>query len=348
METILTIHYEKVGTVVLLKIVEYIHMGNAPGSFRLLGNGTSSYHFQLGQLASISMKKGEEKWEDNGKRSQKWEVSYNVEGLTCTLSITKSTGINSDEELRIDIEDNRRREKINRHAIKQYSSGFTQIVGRAEAGLLVGNMICFHANSTKDVRGWEEAASSTYVPYTRNTTNSSGGVSSTTICPYGSSGTRKGLYVTEWKKKKENEKPYMVTIAHYYANNGENLFTRGIDVGLSMMVKIRVSNGALFGIDELDFTVDGPVQHPSSALLYMIEEVTRTKMWTPRACPHCANIQRQRRWQSESDDSDNLPVAPGHGHGNSQNARNHGVFNGDGNGSNYERNIMLFINKFCT
>ncbi|KAG5069475.1 hypothetical protein JHK85_001852 [Glycine max] len=343
-------------------------MGNAPGSFRLLGNGTSSYHFQLGQLASISMKKGEEKWEDNGKRSQKWEVSYNVEGLTCTLSITKSTGINSDEELRIDIEDNTCREKINRHAIKQYSSGFTQIVGRAEAGLLVGNMICFHANSTKDVRGWEEAASSTYVPYTRasstyvpytrasstyvpytrNTTNSSGGVTSTTICPYRSSGTRKGLYVTEWKKKKENEKPYMVTIAHYYANNGENLFTRGIDVGLSMMVKIRVSNGALFGIDEFDFTVDGPVQHPSSALLYMIEEVTRTGMWTPRACPHCANIQRQRRWQSESDDSDNLPVAPGHGHGNSQNARNHGVFNGDGNGSNYERNIMLFINKFCT
>ncbi|TKY44610.1 hypothetical protein E2542_SST30887 [Spatholobus suberectus] len=159
------------------------------------------------------------------------------------------------------------------------------------------------------------------------------------------SGTRKGLFYSEWKKK-TNEKPCTVTLAHYYANSnsgGKILPPSRIDIGLSIMAKIRVSHNS-----HLDFTVD---EHPSSALFYMFEEVNRTWDWKPTACPHCAEIQiqRQRRWtpwQSESEDSDSHPAAPVYGR--RQKARNNGLFVGDANGSIFERNMMVFLKKFIS
>lgn len=94
----------------------------------------------------------------------------------------------------------------------------------------------------------------------------------------------------------------------------------------------------------LDFTVDGPVQHPSSALFYMFEEISRTGMWKPTMCPHCTNIQRQHRWQSESEDSDKLPTTLTLG--SQQKVRNNGVFVGGANGGIFDRNIMFFVRKF--
>ncbi|KAL9324611.1 hypothetical protein ACSQ67_009468 [Phaseolus vulgaris] len=149
-------------------------------------------------------------------------------------------------------------------------------------------------------------------------------------------GTRMGLLVTEKKKKKSDEKQvYMATVAHYYVNSGSGRNDGG-DIGFSVVVKIGVHNG------ELDFSVDGPVEHPSSALLYMIQEVIRTGTWKLSSCPHCKNIQSQRRWLSESEDSDTtLPPPPRYG--GSQNAANIGRFNGDGIGSIIQATKVNFI-----
>ncbi|WVZ15914.1 hypothetical protein V8G54_013480 [Vigna mungo] len=136
-------------------------------------------------------------------------------------------------------------------------------------------------------------------------------------------GTRKDLVVIENKKKRKEEQPYMVTVAHYYVNRDSG--GSGVDIGFSAVVKIGVVNG------KLDYSVDGPVQHPSSAIVYMIEEVSRTGKWKSSACPHCRNIQsQQRRWVSESEDSDNNLPTPPPSHGGQQSVSNMGRYNGDG------------------
>lgn len=323
-------------------------MGNSLGGFRFLRNaGDSSYHFQLGKSVTIDMKDGEYKREVDGKLTQTWEVSYNVEGLTCTFSMVKTLGNNSNDKLEINIRDTMHREKINDAVIRTDFEGFREWVKRSETGLLDVSYVCSRGYSEK-ARDSDIACSSKYIPCTRNTNNSTGVTTSTTICPYGS-GTRQGLLVREWKKKKGDEKPYMGTIAHYYANSNspESNPRSRLDIGLSIVVKIRVSDDG-----NLNFTIDGPVQHPSSALFYMFEEVERTGVWEAMACPHCANIQRQRRWsrwmswQSESEDSDSLPpVRAGYYGRRQQHARNNGVFVGDANGSIFENNIMFFSRR---
>ncbi|KAJ1384132.1 hypothetical protein SESBI_42787 [Sesbania bispinosa] len=92
------------------------------------------------------------------------------------------------------------------------------------------------------------------------------------------------------------------------------------------------------------------LQHPSSALLYMFEQVSRTQTWNPTACPHCADIRKQRSMflhfetdQTESsEDSDNFP--PARRHGATQNAgsvlANDGVIKGNNNGN---FNVRRFI-----
>ena len=107
------------------------------------------------------------------------------------------------------------------------------------------------------------------------------------------------------------------------------------------MVKIGVHNGVL------GFSVDGPVEHPTYTLLYMIEEVSRTGMWKLSACPHCKNIQwwqQQRRWLSESEDSDATPPTPS-SHGTQRNVTNKGEFNGDANGGIIQAKYVNF-NKY--
>ncbi|XP_014500540.1 uncharacterized protein LOC106761464 [Vigna radiata var. radiata] len=138
------------------------------------------------------------------------------------------------------------------------------------------------------------------------------------------SGTKKGLLVMESKKKSNEKQPYRVTVAHYYVNSGGS----DVDVGFSVVVRIRVVNG------KLDFIVDGPVEHPTSALHYMIEQVCRTEKWKPSACPHCKDLQsQQRRWVSDSEDSDSNLLTPPPSHGGQQSVSNMGRYNGDGIGN---------------
>ncbi|KAK7364015.1 hypothetical protein VNO80_12336 [Phaseolus coccineus] len=151
------------------------------------------------------------------------------------------------------------------------------------------------------------------------------------------------------KNKNEQELPHEVTLAHYFASSGRiNDYSRNkTDVGLSVVVKIRATNG------NLDVTVEGPEQHPALGLRYLFEEAMRSKIWKPTLCPHCANIQKPRSmmtWQSDSDDSESVPVARRHG-GSQNNLRkvnNGGRFNGNGNGNYTEIKNMIFGGKWST
>ncbi|QCD92063.1 hypothetical protein DEO72_LG5g121 [Vigna unguiculata] len=155
----------------------------------------------------------------------------------------------------------------------------------------------------------------------------------------GTNGTRMGFLSQEMKRSNEKRRN-MVTVAHYYVNNGGGGggnfgASGGVDIGFSVVVKIGMLHG------HLDFSVDGPVEHPSSALLYMIEEVIQARTWKRPACPHCKTIQSQRRWLSESEDSDTTFPAPP-SHGTQQTTSNNGRFNGDGIGSMIRANKVSF------
>ncbi|KAL9324615.1 hypothetical protein ACSQ67_009472 [Phaseolus vulgaris] len=135
-----------------------------------------------------------------------------------------------------------------------------------------------------------------------------GSVVHTTVHLYGN-GSRWGLVVVESKKKRSEEEAEVATVAHYFVKSSETSFDRssGTDIGLSVVAKIGVSNG------KFDITVEGPEQHPVSALLYMFAEVNRTGIWKPTMCPHCHHKRRGKMfWQSDSEDSDcvSIPLVP--------------------------------------
>ncbi|XP_014507639.1 uncharacterized protein LOC106767294 [Vigna radiata var. radiata] len=231
-----------------------------------------------------------------------WKLVYFVDGMTSTLDIF--TDKNSGDEI------------------------LNIVVHDCRSGKIDSPMVHINLEVQKGKKGllypsYEEFSTTVYYDESL-----SGGVK-TQIYEY-EGGTRKGLLVTESNEKQ----PYMVTVAHYYVNSGSG--GSGTDIGFSVVVKVGVVNGGL------DYNVDGPVEHPTSALVYMIEEVVRTVKWKPSACPHCKNIlSQQRRWVSDSEDSDtNLPTPPSYG--GQQNASNIGRFNGDGIGSMIRANNVNF------
>lgn len=133
--------------------------------------------------------------------------------------------------------------------------------------------------------------------------NMLGVVTKTSVITYGSHW--KGSHVIlEEKKKSKDGNPFMVTMAHYYVVSNGSFGGSKIDIGLSTIVKVQVSNDG-----GLDIKVEGPMQHPVTSLLYMFDEVGKTGIWKPTICPHCAKLHKmQRNWsQSESEESDNFP-----------------------------------------
>jgi len=169
-----------------------------------------------------------------------------------------------------------------------------------------------------------------------------GGVMDTTVHLYGSE-SRWSLLVVESKKKRREEEAEVVTLAHYFVNSSGTSFyeSSGTDIGLSVVAKFRVSNG------KFQITVEGPEQHPVSALLYMFDQVHRTETWKPTMCPHCDHKRRGKLfWQSNSEDSEDsesvsmpLPRATPR---NSRGVSNGGRFQGNGNGNIFENNVMVF------
>ncbi|KAL9324612.1 hypothetical protein ACSQ67_009469 [Phaseolus vulgaris] len=280
-------------------------MGNSPSGCgpRLLGNGKyCSYHVKLDNAATITVTKHQEITNDQEKR-QEWELKYDVDGMTSRLwmSIERTSDDEYLSMILVDSDDKIKKDTVNI---------LIQVKKEKEEYVRATSIYLTEHKPIKSGRSLRAGVETQYKAY--------------------GSGTRMGLLVTETKKKNKNneEQAYMVTVAHYYVNSGRNC---GGDIGFSVVVKIGVHNG------QLDFSVDGPVEHPSSALVYMIQEVIRTGTWKLSSCPHCKNIQSQRRWLSESEDSDTtLPPPPRYG--GSQNAANMGRFNGDGNGSFIQAN----------
>ncbi|XP_061357760.1 uncharacterized protein LOC133302052 [Gastrolobium bilobum] len=254
-------------------------MGNNHGGFRLLGNGKSSYHLQLGRDVTIDLKKAETWEEGDGKKSKTWKASVRrVEGGGGLRINTRS--------------------EMEREGKKIYVKELLP-------------------NITKTVNAW-------------------GVITEQSAIGYGSE-SRRGLVVREWKKKGRDEKPFMITVAHYFTYI--NISTR-TDIGLSVVVKIGVSsdNGGL------DFDVEGPTQHPSSALFYMFDEVKRTKNWKPTSCPHCANTQTQcsGMLSERTEDSNNDPPVARTHHARAFLA-NEGTVIGDNNG-NVNVNKLIICN----
>ncbi|RZC02011.1 hypothetical protein D0Y65_017255 [Glycine soja] len=102
----------------------------------------------------------------------------------------------------------------------------------------------------------------------------------------GNANQRNDLIVLECKKNStdHDEETNVVTVAHYFADSRGRAFNIDdeLGIGLSVVAKVRVSNG------QLDITVEGPEQHPASALFCMFDQVNRTGIWKPTMCPHCA------------------------------------------------------------
>ncbi|XP_014506855.1 uncharacterized protein LOC106766652 [Vigna radiata var. radiata] len=282
-------------------------MKNIPSGPRLLGNGNYSYDIKLSK-ATISVTR------DKGNRNPYWKLVYDVDGMTSKLSIIKFTDEKSGDYINVDVG-----ELFSLHP-HQWSE-LTVQVKKDKKTCLLYPILEMYNNLTNAEYG----------------ESLSDGVK-TQRWVY-ACGTRKGLVVIVNKKKSKEEQPYMVTVAHYYVNSDSG--GSGVDIGFSGVVKIGVVNG------KLDYSVDGPVEHPSSALLYMMEEVCRIGKWKPSTCPHCKNIQsQQRRLVSDSEDSDtNLPTAPP-SHGGQQNASNIGRFNGDGIGSMIRAKNVNFIKRW--
>jgi len=287
-----------------------IEMGNSPSGTRLLGNGKYSYNIKMGEAATISVLKDEKR--------PRWKLVYDVDGMTSSvLWVFKTTDKNlGNDVIFVEVadcdadEETEGDSKLVRPEPRQ-NFGVKMEKGKNETGLFSVFVL-----SDNDPLAAGEV---------RKQGVSRRGEVETQFWAYGC-GTRKGLFVVVKKKKKSNEKlAYMVTVAHYYVNSESGC---GVDMGFSVVVKIGVNNGVL------DFSVDGPEEHPTSALLFMIEEVIQTASWNPSACPHCKNIQSQRRrWLSESEEDSDAPFPAPPRYGGSQNTANKGRFNGDGIGS---------------
>ncbi|KAK7364021.1 hypothetical protein VNO80_12343 [Phaseolus coccineus] len=259
----------------------------------------ASYRIERDNAATITVTKHQEKS----------EIKYDVDGMTSTLSICKSPRRNSgDEDISISVRD--LYPNIQKHSANIVAKMEKK---KEESGLVCDtNVSCgeLPAKSGESRRGEVE----------------------TQYWAYGS-GTRMGLFVMEKKKKRSNEKlPYMVTVAHYYVNGASGRKCGGsADIGYSVVVKIEVSHNG-----QLGFIVDDPVDHTSSsALLYLIQEVIRTKTWKLSLCSHCKN-----NIQSETEDSDtHLPSSSRNEH--PPRIVNSGHFFGNANGSSFRGNNFI-------
>nr|KYP66953.1 hypothetical protein KK1_013265 [Cajanus cajan] len=261
-------------------------MGNSHGGVRLLGNRDGPYHVQLAKSTTINSK-GEIKWEDDGKMIQTSEISYAIDGLTCTLSMKKTTETNSDETLEIAVKDILHQSLHDGKQIQYSQIFFDKVTKRAGVDLTL-KCTCSQTYPVSTLK-----THSLCCPISKRTdTNSSTSVTRTKLCTYWY-GTKKGILVREWKMRPGNLNIYMMTWAHYcVATNSNN--------GFSMVAKMRMPDNGYW-----DFKVNGPTLHPSLGLFFMIEQVNRTGTWKYTACPHCVIAQTERDHSSTSENEHN-------------------------------------------
>ncbi|XP_027924767.1 uncharacterized protein LOC114182171 [Vigna unguiculata] len=308
-------------------------MGNILRSGGLLSNGGTGddpCHVQLGKYAAIALSERQVMMQQNGGVLESWNITYEVGASACALQLTRECDYTKNVKgLRLQL----RSETTKRSGDLAEFDFFLDVQTINGDDFVVSPRwfaICgVHTTTSLNQH--------------KRVNNKTGSVSDMDMYLYGE-GHKGGFIVLERKKKSGHLLPFEVTLAHYHATGSGINDYRKIkpDFGLSMVAKIRSIGG------NLTIMVDGPEQHPSSALLYMFDEVSRNGYWHRDMCPHCAkNPKKQNReqWQSESEDSDSTPKGVSLG-GSGKNVRvisNGGKFGGDGNGNFYERNVFNVI-----
>jgi len=310
-------------------------MGNSLGVVldNYIGIAPVPCHLQLGATTSIDLSRDLSEKDDAEVVKETFKVVYTVDKATCEVSFTRY-GVDQHsnaKEIKFCVQD----------SISKFYSAYSMGIGTkiwiGRSRLLLPNLnISTKLNTSFDA--W-------------------GGVVDTEVQLYGSGG-RCGLLVVESKKKRREEEIEEVTVAHYFVKSSGSSFdisTRtdiglslvakcGTDIGLSVVAKCRVSNG------KLESTLEGPEQHPVSALLYMFDEVYRTRFWKASMCPHCHNKRRGKVfWQSDSEDSDSVSIpGPRATPKNARGVSNCGRFQGNGNGNIFENNVFISKKKTMT
>ncbi|BAU02895.1 hypothetical protein LR48_Vigan10g011500 [Vigna angularis] len=305
-------------------------MGNSirrVGLLNTVGAGEDEpFHYKLGRKVSIDLSEKLFKVKRSGSCSEKWIMSYEVDRSTCTFTLRKS----GKYDLFIDIFSE----------VLDQDGYFSKYSYDLDVETVTDSDSLLYTRSSRYANG-------SFLPpmnqYGRQI-HGGGRVTETHFWLCGT-GDIQTLTVLEKKMTMEEKRSYEVTLAHYFATSaGINDFSgNSIDVGLSVVVKIRASHG------NLDITVEGPDKHPASGLRYLFDEAMKSQIWKPTLCPHCASIQKQRRkmiFPSDSDDSESVPWARRHGSSqkNSRGVENSGKFNGNGNG-NYTENNYTFMTR---
>ncbi|QCD92067.1 hypothetical protein DEO72_LG5g125 [Vigna unguiculata] len=295
-------------------------MGNILRSGGLLSNGGTGYdpyHVQLGRYTSISLSERQVMRQQNGGLLEMWNMTYEVGASTCALQLTIAL-------------DNTKKVKgiflQLRSLIRRSCGAVAEFDFVLDSRTIDGDADYFLV--------YPQPISGFYSPVThyenKKFNSKSGTVTDIDMYMYGE-GQKGGLILLERKKKSEQQPPFEVIMAHYHVtSSGINPHKMRPDFGLSMFAKIRSIRGSL------TITVDGPEQHPSSALLYMFDEVIRHAYWHRDMCPHCAKHPKKQNGElCESEESEG-----GSGKDNSRLISNGGKFGGDGNGNFYERNTF--------
>ncbi|CAI8594733.1 unnamed protein product [Vicia faba] len=156
------------------------------------------------------------------------------------------------------------------------------------------------------------------------------------------------LLVVEQKRKSGFEKPYVVTLAHYYAINSSFLFGwKTYDAGISMVVNIRVFD------NDLDVICEGSSAHASWAFLDMFQHVSRTRFWRWMTCPYYAaetdrrersgmnstQVKNEMEAKLENDDEEGTSCEKPKQRGNV--LANQGMIKGRNNGNLVVKNLYL-------
>ncbi|RDX64467.1 hypothetical protein CR513_56978, partial [Mucuna pruriens] len=276
-------------------------MGNSLNNNGLLSNvgeGDGSGHVQLGRRIIVTLPRRQIDLQQVGVFNEKWSMLHVVDASSCVLELLRRLGDGKGLILKLQGMDT----GDGKHPALAYDFVFN-IQAITETGVQVWPYYSV-TNTTLVIK------------------QSKDNVMETEVYLYGIEH-KGGLIVVQKKKTKGVDLPYALTVAHYYATSAgiNDIYNTKTNFGLSVVAKIRASNG------NLDMKVEGPEQHPASALFYMFDEVNKTGKWEPTMCPHCLNVRRQRSQQSDSEDSDSVPAAQPRG------SRQNSSISNDGSGS---------------
>ena len=109
-------------------------MGNSPLASLRSGNGDQCYQVQLGESADLYFRRIEVKRQGNGKITEAWLMSYQVDMSTCNFALTKTKGNSKSRDPHHD--DGMLDIKILDDAHRISRGCFSVTLQRAEAGLL--------------------------------------------------------------------------------------------------------------------------------------------------------------------------------------------------------------------